>query len=509
MNAALITPWSSEYVDYLRDESRSVGSADYVSFPLTEEDVIDVIKSTAESGIAVTTQGARTGIVAGAVPQGGLVLNLSRMKHIGEIVRDDQTGELSITAAPGVTLAEIMDAIEPYGLFFPPNPTEDTASVGGMVAANASGSLSFFYGAVRNWVRSLHIVLSDGDVLCLRRGSIFADGRTFSLPTESGRKITGTLPSYRQPNVKSAAGYYIADDMDMLDLFIGMEGTLGVITEIELRLIPKPRAVGGLTIFFPSENDAVKFVRVVRGEQVDGLVSPIIRPVAIEFFNNDALNLLRRMKSDYSAFGNIPSIKPHYHTAVNIEFHAESADALDELLIDMVEMLSVLGVSDEDTWYAANENELKSQKAFRHAVPEAVNMLIDERRRSVPGITKLGTDMSVPDEYLTAAMEMYNEGLRASGLESVIFGHIGDSHLHVNILPNSTEEYKRGRELYLEWARRVVEMGGSISAEHGIGKLKSAFLEMMYGCEAIKEMRELKRLFDPEMRLNPGTLFSL
>ena len=148
-------------------------------------------------------------------------------------------------------------------------------------------------------------------------------------------------------------------------------------------------------------------------------------------------------------------------------------------------------------------------KAFRHATPEAVNLLIGERKRECPDLTKLGTDMSVPDDELGASIAMYDAGLAANGLESVIFGHIGDNHVHVNILPHDMDDYAKGKGLYLSWAREIVKMGGSVSAEHGIGKLKVPFLQMMYGEKAIDEMRATKRLFDPEAVLDPGVMFTL
>jgi D-lactate dehydrogenase (cytochrome) len=181
--------------------------------------------------------------------------------------------------------------------------------------------------------------------------------------------------------VKSAAGYYAADDMDMLDLFIGMEGTLGVITEIELKLIPKPGAINGLTIFLPSEDAALKLVRILRGEAIAGFDQIATRPVGIEFFNADALNLLRRMKSESSAFEKIPALKPHFHTAVYAEFHAETEDALEEAVMGLMETILALGGSDDDTWYATTDREIEPLKAFRHAIPEAVNLLIDQRKR--------------------------------------------------------------------------------------------------------------------------------
>ncbi len=486
-----IIAWTSEHEDFLRDESRRTGTADSISFPSSEAEVIEIVKAVRAQGGTITVQGARTGIVAGAVPQGGHILNLSRMNRIGEV-----TGG-SITVQPGAILDNIRESIECSGLFFPPDPTESTASIGGMVACNASGALTYHYGPTRNWVQAVRMVLSDGDVIALRKGQCMAQGRSFSLTTEGGRNISGDLPAYVLPNVKSAAGYYVADDMDMLDLLIGMEGTLGIITEIELKLIPKPGAINGLTVFLPDEQSALKLVRILREQ---------FSPVAIEFFNHDALDLLRRMKSESSAFEKIPAVKLEYHTAVYTEFHAASDEEIEEPIMMMMESIMELGGSDEDTWYATNDRELEPLKAFRHATPEAVNLLIDQRKRDCPELTKLGTDMSVPDERLEEVITMYDADLAANGLESVMFGHIGNNHVHVNILPRSLVEYDRGKELYLDWAKHIVGWGGSVSAEHGIGKIKVPFLRLMYGDAAVSEMRALRLLFDPEETLNPGVL---
>jgi D-lactate dehydrogenase (cytochrome) len=473
MGDGLIQKWSTDYDDYVRDESRRVGTAESISFPTAEADVIEIVRAVRAADGTITTQGARTGIVGGAVPPGGHILNLSRMNGVGEI----DLANMRVTVQPGAVLDVVHHAAHKSGLLFPPDPTETTATIGGMVASNASGALSFSYGPTRKWVERLRIVLPDGDTLSLRRGKVRAEGRSFSITTEGGRTISGTLPGYRMPAVKSAAGYFALDDMDMVDLFIGMEGTLGIVTEIELRLIPTPPAINGLTVFLPTEESALKFVRSLRGEAVDGLEAPASRPAAIEFFNSDALDLLRRMKSSYSAFEKIPALKSHFNTAVYAEFHGESDEELEEVVMQVMETLMALDVSDDDTWFATTERELEPLKSFRHATPEAVNLLIDERRREYPELVKLGTDMSVPDEHLEGLMAIYDSGLAANELESVIFGHIGDNHVHVNILPRDMDEYARGKELYLMWAEDVVRLGGSVSAEHGIGKLKPQFLE--------------------------------
>ncbi len=503
MRPNLILPLTDEYEDYLHDESRRVGRAESISFPTSEAEVIEVVKTIGAQGGSITTQGARTGLTAGAVPEGGHVLNLSRFSTIGPVVRDAATGAATLTVAPGALLQDVSQLLEPEGLFFPPDPTEASASVGGMVACNASGALSHHYGPTRRWVRALRAVLSDGSVLSLARGNPRAQGRAFSVTTDSGRTISGRLPSYTPPTVKSAAGYYAADDMDLLDLFIGMEGTLGLITEIELALLPRPAAVLGLTSFLPSEEAALQFVRALR----DDATEASLRPAALEFFDHDALALLRRMKADHPAFASLPALPPHFHTAVYTEFHLADDDQVEAAMLQALDPLTSLGGSDEDTWCATTPRELAPHKAFRHAVPEAVNLLIAERRRSLPELTKLGTDMSVPDAQLEAAFAMYRAALEEAGLESVIFGHLGDNHVHVNLLPRNMEDYARGKTLYRAWAEQVVAWGGSVSAEHGIGKLKAPFLELMYGPSGIAEMRAIRAQFDPAGLLNPGNLF--
>lgn len=503
----IVKDFSQEHEDYLHDESRLTGTAESISFPTSEEEIVEVIKKIRSQSGLITTQGARTGIVGGAVPIGGHILNLSRMNAVGDVHRD-QSGEGGrLLVQPGAILAEVRKAIEPEGLFFPPDPTETTCSIGGMVAANASGAMTFHYGPTRKWIEALRVVLSNGDIIALRRGERPADGRSFSLTTEGGRTIRGILPSFTPPEVKSAAGYYIADDMDMLDLFVGMEGTLGIITEAELKLIPRPGAVNGLTVFLPSQDAAVTLVRVLRGERLEGFGDVSERPVAIEFFNHDALLLLRSMKADNPDFPAGPPLDGRYHTAVYIEFHGSSDEDLESPVMQAMEAAVVLGGSEDDTWFATTEREIEQLREFRHAVPEAANLLLDRRRQTCPGLTKLGTDMSVPDDRLNDVISMYDAGVSELGLESVMFGHIGNNHVHVNILPRCLEDYEAGRAMYLSWAKQVLEWGGSVSAEHGIGKLKAPFLRMMCGESGIVEMRGLKALFDPDMTLNPGNLF--
>lgn len=227
---------------------------------------------------------------------------------------------------------------------------------------------------------------------------------------------------------------------------------------------------------------------------------------ALEYFDRPALELLESQRRSNPAFSDLPQVPLQGAVAVYVELQGDDERNLEGRLLEAVEKLSHSGGSEENAWMATTPAELQRLKDYRHAVPEAVNLLIDERRRRHPELTKLGTDMAVPDSELQAMMGRYREDLAASGLQAVKFGHIGDNHIHVNILPRDPRDYEEGRRLYEGWAEEVVARGGTVSAEHGVGKLKAAFLRKMYGERGVEQMRALRALFDPAGLLNRGNL---
>ncbi len=499
----MIEPFQPDRAEYLRDESRRTGTADLLAFPRTEEDVRAVLAKARAARMPVTVQGARTGITGGAVPDGGLVLNLSKM----EAIRPD--GD-TLVVQPGATLAAIRAAV-PAGHFFAPDPTETTASIGGMISCNASGALSFLHGPTRNHIAGLRVATIGGELLDLRRSRDRAAGYSFRLGS-----LAGELPVLPRPAVKNAAGYYVEPDMDLLDLFIGAEGTLGVVTEATVRLLPAPAAVWGLMAFLPDTAGVVGFVNALRAEQRPeargprpGTENPVSRArlAAIEYFDSRALDFLRA-HADVLATRNIsvPAM-PAGTACLYAEWHADDEDAAEAAVLAAAERLGECDADPDAAILADHPREIEKLKLLRHAVPELVNSAIDDRRKIHPGLVKLGTDMSVPDARLGDVLALYESDLAAAGLEHLIFGHIGANHLHVNILPRHPADYETGKALYARWAAQIIAWGGSISAEHGIGKLKRDLFRQMAGDAAIQRMRDLKKLFDPAFLLNPGTLF--
>ena len=519
----IIPDVANRFPDGLRDESRRTGTADGIAFPATVDEVCDLLRRTAPEGGRITLQGARTGIAAGAVPNGGLVLSLTRMDRILGL-SPDAAGNLRVRVQPGVTLNALRafldgaaidtaawDAASLQSLqrlrssrwIFTPDPTESSASIGGMVACNASGACSFAYGATRRHIHALTVALADGDLLDLQRGAQQATGRKFRVTTRSGRALTGVVPAYDLPSVKNAAGYHAAPGMDLIDLFIGSEGTLGAIVEIGLTLTPRPPITLGVVCFLPDEARALDLVEWVRHPD---RAARAARPVAVEYFDQGVLELLRQARTRGA---HLPLLKPGWTQAVYVEYAVADDDLAETCSADLAHWLEAHGGSAEDTWATFDESGMRRIKEFRHAAPEQVNLRIAERKRQHPGLTKLGTDLAVPDQFLRPVMAMYRRDLAEAGLEYVVFGHIGDNHVHVNILPRDMQEYAQGKALYESWALQVVAWGGSVSAEHGIGKLKISLLQVMYGTDGIAEMRALKRVFDPAGRLNTGNLFTI
>ncbi|MBD3366565.1 MAG: FAD-binding protein [Candidatus Eisenbacteria bacterium] len=518
------------YADYLEDESRfGAASVDRLVFPRCEEQVATVLAEAQDAGTEVTVSAGRTGIVGGAVPNRGTLVSLVEMNRVRGISRRDD-GRLVLRVEPGLSIAELADMLDrrelglqpeelspeergaldafttdERGFFYPPDPTEDTAHIGATVATNASGARSFRYGATREHVQSMRVCLPGGDVLALERGACVADGRTFRI-VRSGDVTEVTVPSYVMPATKNAAGYYAAEGMDLVDLFVGSEGTLGIVTEVGLLLTRRPGGTLSALAFFPSDGDAVAFVRHARGD-LDAGVPDAISALAYEFFDSRSLAFLRSRKEEQGQSSSIPELPEGAAAGVLFEQEFEDEDDLMAAYEAWEEVLSAHGSSMEQTWGGMEEADLERLKALRHALPEEVNNTIARAKAEHPEIHKIGTDAAVPPGALEEVLEDYRDALDGTGLEHVVFGHIGDNHLHLNILPKDPGELAAAERLAVRFAAKAVELGGTVSAEHGIGKLKHAFLELLYGEQGLSEMAGTKLALDPDGLLNRDVMF--
>ena len=508
---------------FLSDESSSTGCAEGIFFPQNEAEIREALRFCRQTGAPVTIQGARTGITGGAVPSGGQIINLSRCNRALGMGWDEPNQRFTLTVQPGMLFSQTQKALAERDFdtagwsaesqsvyrrfcaggrwYFPADITETSASIGGMVSTNASGAKTYLYGPMRAHVLGVRALLADGRALLLRRGGQHARNGCFQLRLEDGSLVEGKLPTYRMPRVKNASGYYIQPDMDLLDLFIGAEGTLGVVTEITIALAPVPACSWGVLVFFDDTPSALRCVRELQKLRAER------KPAAIEYFDRACLEMMRREQSELHSHQSLPWLPAA--EAVYAEFHHADPARMDAGVEAVADLLQAAGADLADTWLALTPQDLDKLIGFRHAVPESINRIIAERKRENPSLTKLGTDMAVPDEKLEWVLNLYSGSIRQLGLEGLKFGHIGDNHLHVNILPRSAREYAEGKALFLDWARQIIAAGGTVSAEHGIGKLKTAQLLAMYGEQAVAEMRALKGCFDPLGMLNPGNMFAL
>jgi FAD/FMN-containing dehydrogenase len=450
---------------YLTDASNVTGHAEGLLRPKSAEEVARIVAHCQREGIPLTISGARTSTTAASVPFGGWVLSTEGLARLHQIGHD------TATAGPGIILGAFQAEIEATGRFFPPDPTSRfECTLGAAIACNASGGRSFRYGPTRPWIEALEVVLPTGEIREFRRGE----------PVPKG----WPAPSWSEPAIKTAAGY--SPKHTAVDLFIGQEGTLGVITRATVRLTDLPEAVIGLMAYFPERESALQFMERARDAARNHPSGPL-SPRCIEYLDHHCLDLARER------VGEVPA-------AARAALFCEQEIVLDEELHLEAwwEALEGCGALADDTLIAADPASQHQLHALRHAIPAGVNEEVI--RNKMP---KVGTDLAVPDSALRPMMDAYE----ASPLPYVLFGHIGDNHLHLNLLPKTKEELAIARAYYDDLAKLAIAHGGTISAEHGVGKLKKKHLALMLSESTIDEFRALKLHLDPNWILGRGNLF--
>jgi len=493
----LIKTHLDDLQDYLTDASNMQGGhAAKLLVPEKGGEIGEILREANETDTPVTISGARTGTVGGAIPFGGYVISLEKLNKIGWI----DTASMTAVVGPGVILGDLQKAVDAQGLFYPPDPTEWSCQFGGTVATNASGARSFKYGGTREYVERLTAVLASGESIHMRRGEYVSVNGVLKLVSAEGRTIEVNTPTYARPNVrKNVSGFFNADPLDAVDLFIGSEGTLAVITEIELRLLAKPEGFFSGIVFFEDGAGLVRFVDEARRRSLAGRKdraaahgSDNVDATLLEYFDDRALRFISEK------FPDTP-----YGMAGAIFFEQETTpDKEDSLFEQWNDLLEKHGACMERSWFTTNDQDREKMREFRHALPVSVNERVVRN-----GQRKLGTDMAVPDENFPSFLLYYKEALDASGLDYVIFGHIGDCHLHANMLPKNDAEAEKAKHVYGRCVAQAIMLGGTVSAEHGIGKLKRRYLAAMMGERYLNEMAAIKRALDPNGILGRGNIF--
>ena len=495
------------------------GNADGLIAGTSEADIANLLRGSSP----VLCIGAQSSLTGGATPMGDIVLTTSRMNRI---VRIDAE---SVRVEAGVTLADLDAALRNAGKYYPPTPTFMGAFVGGTIATNAAGAATFKYGTTRDWVQAITVVLPGGEVLDIERGEIMAHPDGY-FEIESGRRtIRVPVPPYRTPQVaKLAAGYCAAPRMDLIDLFIGSEGTLGVITEVTLRLLPVRPSVCLAFVPFAARLSALALVRQLRGLARDTwrTKDPFgIDISAIEHMDARCLELLCEDGIDRKYGVTIPS-GSEIALLVTLELPpAMSADeAYEEIgsaretagrdgpLRRFCRLLDAAGVLDDVEVAVPGDLARANQLlAIREAVPAAVNQRIGRAKQAVdPRIEKTAADMIVPFDRLEELLTIYETGFATRGLDVAIWGHISDGNLHPNVIPRTLADVKAGKEAILDFGREAIRLGGAPLAEHGVGRnpVKQQLLELLYGKDGIAAMRAVKSAIDPDWKLAPGVLFA-
>ncbi len=445
---------SSELATYLSDASGYKGHAERLFVPADELELSNILRDASQQHIPVTISGAGTGLAGGRVAQGGWVISMEKFRKL-EIHRG------WARAGAAVSLLTLRDTALPSKQFYAPDPTEITASVGGTISTNASGSRSFRFGSTRRHINALRVAFVDGRIAEFRKGD----------------KVDFNVPHVPLPNTKKCtAGYRLEPGMDWIDLICGSEGTLAVVIEAELQLLPLPAEIFGGIVFFASDEEALNAVDTWR--ETGNLRM-------LEYVGKSALDFLR------ARFPEIPAT-----AAGALLIEGEDLDGWDD-------RLEAANAMSEASWFSTEPRDRERFRKFRHSLPELVIEFVTRH-----GFMKMGTDYAVPVPRNRDMLRYYQQRLEKElPGHYVVYGHIGDAHVHVNMLPASGAQAETASALLKEFAAKAVEMGGTVSAEHGLGKRKAGMLALQYPPEHVAAMRAVKRHLDPKWLLGRGNLF--
>jgi len=438
-----------------RDASGLELVPDGVARPASEAEVVELLRRATAERTPVTPAGSQTSTTGASITDRGLLLSLAGMAR----VLDVDPAARTVRVEPGVRLGELKRALAPHGLMFAPDPTsEEDSTVGGAIACNASGARTLRYGATREHVLGVRVALASGEVVELARTAL----------------------------EKNTVGYALVHDP--VDWFVGSEGTLGVVVAATLRLLPRPERVIGLGIPFASEREALAFVVAARE-------SARVKARCLEYFDALALAIAREAHGGAWAEGAAAFV------------YAEDAGHADEELPleEWIALGESHGAMVDDVLVFEGEAALRDARRMRHAIPATMNERGASHRAA--GGRKLSTDWAVPYRQLDRMIADARALADAAGIEqAVIYGHAGNGHPHQNFIARDAAERERIEAVIGATLERVLAMGGTVAAEHGIGKIKRRWLPLQLSPLQLGVMQAVKRELDPHGLLSPGNV---
>ena len=477
---------------YTKDWSNIQGYASLLVQPKSSFECAIILRACFENKIPITVSAGKTNLTGSATPKGGVVLSISNLKEPKILV--DQIKK-EVLSPVGITLETLRDEVlkcTKNKLYYPVDPTSrHDAYVGGTISCNASGFIPGERGATRYWVKEIELILPCGNYIRAKRGQYISKEGSFELDINNEQVIL-PVPKYKRPDIKNASGPYSSEngEIDFVDLIIGSEGLYGIIISCKLKLEERPKEYLELFLSLNSEIKAIDFHDFLYNH-FDGKMSKIS---ALEYFGYNSQKYMKHRKflfkneQDVGIYIQIPI----YHSTIDEKSHKwiELISKFD----NSIDMDNVIVLNDPLNW--------KKFFEARHSIPD--NAL--SKTRQLGGVSII-TDTIVPPENYRQYLSLIHEKLQNANIEYLLFGHLGDCHLHFHLIPTGKQDEKC-MKVYDYMIDLSAEFGGVYSAEHGTGKRKRNDFKKCYGSEAVEMVKQSKLAIDPNLILNRGNVFN-
>lgn len=506
----MIKPLGTKYEEYLGDESKMSGNGSSISFPETIDEVVRVVIEMKKNSTPITVQGGRTGICGGAVPLRGHVLNLSYLNKVLGLYKTDDG--YTIKVCGGLMLSELEQQLykksfdtsnwkddsistldtfkKDKSYFWPPNPTEDSATIGGILATNAQGICKYLYGGTKQYVEEICLIDSNGCEMTIPRGKYKVRDKQCILPNNEIVFVDTDVLK-------------LPKDLDLIDLYLGSEGMYGIIVSATLRLIKKPLEMWGIGFFFEAEDNLFKFAKELIHIEDKESASYI---AAIEYIDKITLDNIQELKKVTTKLNELPDIDSKYIGMIYLELHGNNQSGIENIAEKLMELSEKQNCDEESTWALSGEYEIKKLRSFRHAAPESINISLEKSKQLDNRIMKLSTDITIIGKNFGDIVTMYRMDAADKDIKIAIFGHIANNHVHVNILPKNYEEYVIGKNLVEKWAKNVSSEDSIIFSEHGIGKVKKQLFKHVTNIKILDNIKKIKKTLDSNNIFNPGNM---